>query len=83
MPVYIGKRGDLVGCYRSLTHSQTTENRATQLLSSIKHKLSHAICRLGLPELAESVTALTYVNAKGDVRRLTNKHEVSFPLGVI
>ena len=41
------------------------------------------ICRLGLPELAESVTALTYVNAKGDVRRLTNKHEVSFPLGVI
>ena len=42
MPVYIGKSGDLVGCYRCLTHSQT-ENRATQLVSSIKHKLSHAI----------------------------------------
>jgi len=41
--------------------------------------LSHGAgtSRLGLPELAESVTALTYVNAKGDVRRLTNKHEVS------
>ena len=42
MPVYIGKSGDLVGCYRCLTHSQT-ENSATQLVSSIKHKLSHAI----------------------------------------
>ena len=27
----------------TLTHSQTTENRATQLVSIIKHKLSHAI----------------------------------------
>ena len=27
-----------------LTHSQTTEYRATQLLSSIQFKLSHAIC---------------------------------------
>ena len=27
----------------TLTHSQTTENRATQLVSSIKHKLSHAM----------------------------------------
>ena len=27
----------------TLTHSQTTEYRATQLVSSIKHKLSHAI----------------------------------------
>ena len=47
MPVYIGKSGDLVGCYRclthSLTHSQTTEYRATQLVSSIKFKLSHAM----------------------------------------
>ena len=42
MPVYIGKSGDLVGCYRCLTHSQT-ENSATQLVSSIKLKLSHAI----------------------------------------
>ena len=42
MPVYIGKSGDLVGCYRCLTHSQT-ENSATQLVSCIKHKLSHAI----------------------------------------
>ena len=46
MPVYIGKSGDLVGCYRSLTHWQTTEYSATQLVSSIKHKLSHAICMI-------------------------------------
>ena len=44
MPVYIGKSGDLVGCYRFLTYRQTSEYRATQLVSSIKHKLSHAIC---------------------------------------
>ena len=43
MPEYIGKSGDLVGCYRCLTYSQTTEYRATQLVSSIKFKLSHAI----------------------------------------
>ena len=42
---YIGKSGDLVGFYRSLihTHRQTTEDRATQLVYSIKFKLSHAI----------------------------------------
>ena len=45
MPVYIGKSGDLVGCYRCLTYSQTTEYRATQLVSSIKFKLSHAMKR--------------------------------------
>ena len=45
MPVYIGKSGDLVGCYRCLTHSEC-ENSATQLVSSIKHKLSHAICMI-------------------------------------
>ena len=38
--------GDLVGCHRCLTYSQTTEYRATQLVSSIKHKLSHAIWQL-------------------------------------
>ena len=43
MPVYIGKSGDLVRCYRCLTDTQTTEYRATQLLSSIQFKLSHAI----------------------------------------
>ena len=47
MPVYIGKSGDLVGCYRCLTHSLTQRQqnicRATQLVSSIKFKLSHAI----------------------------------------
>ena len=43
MPVYIGKSGDLVGWHRCLTYSQTTEYRATQLVSSIKHKLSHAM----------------------------------------
>ena len=43
MPVYIGKSGDLAGCYRCLTHRQTTEYSATQLVSSIKFKLSHAI----------------------------------------
>ena len=39
MPVYIGKSGDLVRCYRCLTDTQTTEYRATQLLSSIQFKL--------------------------------------------
>merc|ERR1712209_312283 len=43
MPVYIGKSGDLVRCYRCLTDTQTTEDRATQLLYSIQFKLSHAI----------------------------------------
>ena len=43
MPVYIGKSGDLVGWHRCLTYSQTTEYSATQLVSSIKLKLSHAI----------------------------------------
>ena len=43
MPVYIGKSGDLVGWYGSLTHSQTTEYSATQFGFSIKFKLSHAI----------------------------------------
>ena len=43
MPVYIGKSGDLVGWHRCLTDRQTTEYRATQLLSSIQFKLSHAI----------------------------------------
>ena len=43
MPVYIGKSGDLVRCYRCLTNRQTTEDRATQLLYSIQFKLSHAI----------------------------------------
>ena len=32
---------------RHLTHSQTTEYRATQLVKSIKFKLSHAILKLG------------------------------------
>ena len=50
MPVYIGKSGDLVGCYRCLKHSQTTEYSATQLVSSIKHKLSHAILALALQD---------------------------------
>ena len=43
MPVYIEKSGDLVKCYWCLTYRQTTENRATQLVYSIKFKLSHAI----------------------------------------
>ena len=30
MPVYIEKSGDLVGCYRCLTHRQTAEYSATQ-----------------------------------------------------
>ena len=42
MPLYIGKSRDLVRCYRCLTHWQTSEYRATQLVSSIKFKLSHA-----------------------------------------
>ena len=30
MPVYIEKSGDLVGCYRCLTHRQTAEYSAAQ-----------------------------------------------------
>ena len=35
----------------TLTHSQTTEYRATQLVSSIKHKLSHAIVEKLIPTI--------------------------------
>ena len=42
MPVYIKKSGDLVGCYRCLADRQTTEYSVTQLVKSIKFKLSHA-----------------------------------------
>ena len=37
----------------TLTHSQTTEYRATQLVSSIKHKLSHAISKYAPDERIE------------------------------
>ena len=37
------KSGDLVGFYQCLTHRQTTEYSATQLVYSIQFKLSHAI----------------------------------------
>ena len=61
MPVYIGKIGDLVGCYRCLTHTHTqTDNRiysATQLVYSIKFKLSHAIKALKLFELLGRLTS--------------------------
>ena len=42
MPIYIEKSGDLGRWYRSLTHTQTTEYSATQLVLSIKFKLSQA-----------------------------------------
>ena len=43
MPVYIGKSGDLVGCLTPMPDiRQTTKYRATQLVYSIKFKLSHA-----------------------------------------
>ena len=43
MPVYIGKNGDLVGCLTPMPDiRQTTKYRATQLVYSIKIKLSHA-----------------------------------------
>ena len=45
MPVYIGKIGDLVGCYRCLT-SHRQQNSATQFVYSIKFKLSRAIYTL-------------------------------------
>ena len=47
MPVYIYRKkwrfGRVTPMPDILTHSQTTEYSATQLVSSIKHKLSHAI----------------------------------------
>ena len=57
MPVYIGKSGDLVGCYRSLTHSQTTEYKATQLVESIKFKLSHATTTTTAKEKSTTTSA--------------------------
>ena len=56
MPVYIGKSGDLVGCYRCLTDTQTTEDRATQLLYSIQFKLSHAMITLKVCYLTRLVS---------------------------
>ena len=51
MPVYIGKSGDLAGCYRCLTHWQTSEYRATQLLSSKAESRNDAssdhVCAIG------------------------------------
>ena len=38
MPVYIGKSGDLVGCYRCLTHSLTHRQQNIELLSLYKVK---------------------------------------------
>ena len=57
MPVYIGKSGDLVRCYRCLTDTQTTEYRATQLLYSIQFKLSHAMSKVSplTPRFATSM----------------------------
>ena len=50
--VYIEKSGDLVGCYQCLTDTQTTEYSATELVESLKFKLSHAInildCKIDL-----------------------------------
>ena len=55
MPVYIGKSGDLVGWHRCLTDTQTTEYRATQLLSSIQFKLSHAMLSNQAKDLSEYI----------------------------
>ena len=66
MPVYIGKSGDLVGCYRSLTDRQTTEYRATQLVQNIKLKLSHAIINC----LIRSILFALAVRALLDARLL-------------
>ena len=59
MPVYIGKveiwSGDTDAWH---TDSQTTEDRATQLLSSIKFKLSHAITRIGVVQSSRSLIIL-------------------------
>ena len=44
MPVYIGKNGEWTfGWVTPMPDTQTTEDRATQLLYSIQFKLSHAI----------------------------------------
>ena len=58
MPVHIE---DLVGCYRCLTHTQTTEYSATQLVQSLKFKRSHAIIvikHLTYPYLAEHTSVV-------------------------
>ena len=43
MPVYIGKNGDLVGCYRGLTTHSLTDRQQNKELLSLKFKLSHTI----------------------------------------
>ena len=61
MPVYIGKSGDLVRWHRCLTHTQTTEYSATQLVQSLKFKRSHAIIvikHLTYPYLAEHTSVV-------------------------
>ena len=43
MPVYIGENGEWAfGWVTPMPDTQTTEDRATQLVESIKFKLSHA-----------------------------------------
>ena len=42
----------------TLTHSQTTEYRATQLVSSIKHKLSHAIIQGNSPRGTQNLAVV-------------------------
>ena len=44
MPLYITQSGDLVRCYRCLTHSQTLKDRATQLL--IKYTIGALVRQL-------------------------------------
>ena len=65
MPVYIEKSGDLVGCYRCLTHTQTTEYSATQLVQSLKLKLSHAIIVIKIFDLSPTPTWLSILLSCG------------------
>ena len=56
MPVYIGKNGEWTfGWVTPMPDAQTTEDRATQLVSSINFKLSHAISGMvSIPRFAKA-----------------------------
>ena len=59
------KSGDLVGCYWCLTHTQTTEYSATQLVQSLKLKLSHAIIVIKIFDLSPTPTWLSILLSCG------------------
>ena len=57
MLLYIAQSGDLDRCYRCLTHKQTTEYSATQLVKSIMFKVTQ---HTGLPTKTKPLNPKKY-----------------------